>query len=123
MTRPPNDRGQGRKPATGQLVQVQIRVISDDEAAAISELSPRQRAQAMLVSSASAIERTGRHRTIRLLDPLPCSILTETSTCQKTAYVAYADEVNVKGQWSLPGQWLLQPVCEECAKKAAEAYK
>ena len=55
--------------------------------------------------------------------PLPCSIYHPTrGICGNDAYAAYAYAV----QPSLPivpdGQWIIQPVCAECAAKAAAVY-
>ena len=65
-------------------------------------------------------------RTIRLVDPLPCSIRTgDDELCSKPATVAHAWQLregaeNVK--YYTPGLWGLQPVCESCAVAAAKVY-
>lgn len=58
----------------------------------------------------------------RLVTPLPCSIRadTETGLCLKPAYVAY---VEVYNDPVTPGRYLIQPVCEACAKAAAAVYE
>lgn len=122
MTRSYGDRGQGRKSEPGHLIQVQIRVESPREVAAITSLSPRQRTTSMLAPQ--HIVRTGERLVIRLIDPLPCAVRNDDrGTCGNDAYAAHADAVDVSGQWSTPGQWILQPICEECTKKIADMYK
>lgn len=48
MTKPHSERGQGRKPEKGWLLQVQIRLESEAEAIAIAKLTPRGKALAIL---------------------------------------------------------------------------
>ena len=52
--------------------------------------------------------------------PLPCSIYNATTDqpCGRLAYAAYAYPAHAEP----PGQWLVQPVCRECATKAAANY-
>jgi hypothetical protein len=123
MTRPYSDRGQGRKALRGDLLQVNVRVLSDDEAETIVAMQPRERAQALLAHEQQRIQFTGKRLTMRLIDPMPCAIRADDGTCGKPAYAAYADEVIVSGRWATPGQWLLQPICEDCTKKIMEVYK
>lgn len=120
MTRPPNHRGQGRKPSPGALLQVQIRVFSDAEAASITALSTRKRTEAMLATQ--YIIRTGEYRIIKLIDPLPCAILTGDNICGADAFVAHAHEINIGGQWAMMAQWILQPICMNCAQKMEHMY-
>ena len=51
MARPHSARGQGRKPEKGWLLQVQIRLESEDEALAVAKLTPREKALAILEKS------------------------------------------------------------------------
>lgn len=53
--------------------------------------------------------------------PLPCSIYNASTDkpCGKTAYAAYAYPTETPP----PGQWLVQPVCQECAVKASAVYE
>ena len=60
-------------------------------------------------------------RTIRLVDPLPCSIRTEDGLCSKPATVAHAWQL--RNNIGTPGIWFLQPVCESCALAAAKVYQ
>lgn len=58
---------------------------------------------------------------IRLADPLPCGIRSDTpsGTCGKPAYVAHAN------RWrnpALPGHWVVLPVCRGCVMAAAKVY-
>lgn len=50
--------------------------------------------------------------------PLPCSILKPNGLCGKPAYAAYAYPSSAQPS----GQWLIQPVCRECAEKARGVY-
>ena len=65
-------------------------------------------------------------RTIRLTDPLPCSIRTDDDElCGKPATVAHAWRLRVGAEnvkYYTPGLWVLQPVCESCAVAAAKVY-
>lgn len=55
--------------------------------------------------------------------PLPCSIMTaDGPLCGKPATAAYARLLPTTGRWSVPGLWELQPVCAECAARAAAQY-
>lgn len=55
--------------------------------------------------------------------PLPCSIYHPTrGICGKPAYAAYAYEVAPSPPIVPAGQWVIQPVCAECAGKAAAVY-
>jgi hypothetical protein len=59
------------------------------------------------------------------LDPtttLPCSIRQGDGICGKAATAAYAYPVEASPPIVPAGQWIIQPVCEECAAKAAEVY-
>lgn len=58
----------------------------------------------------------------RLVTPLPCSIRADTPTglCLKPAYVAYVEAYT---DLVVPGRYILQPVCEACAKAAAANYE
>ena len=56
---------------------------------------------------------------IRLADSLPCGIRTADGHCEKPAYAAHVYK------WRHPvygGNYVLLPVCEECARVAAESY-
>lgn len=64
-------------------------------------------------------------RTIRLVDPLPCSIRTGDEMCGKPATVAHAWRLRVGAEnvkYYTPGLWILQPVCEACSLAAAKVY-
>lgn len=61
--------------------------------------------------------------TIRLLDPLPCSIWKPGAPCSQPATVAYAWPATHTPEWPIPGLWTLQPVCAECAARAAQAHE
>ena len=53
--------------------------------------------------------------TIRLTDPLPCSVWAPgNAPCGKPAFVAFARPAPPSGEWPLPGLWTLQPVCADC---------
>lgn len=55
--------------------------------------------------------------------PLPCSIYhPERGICGQPALGAYAYEVEPSSPIVPPGQWIIQPVCSECAEKAARVY-
>lgn len=116
-----NHRGVGRPPGSGKLMLTQVRVEDAEEAATILEMSPRERALSILASQ--HIERTGQHQTVQLATPLPCAIIKGDDNCGKPAMLAYADEVHITGQFATRHQWLLQPICRDCALKAAENYK
>ena len=76
-------------------------------------------------------------RTIRLVDPLPCSILLRGAVlCGNPATVAHAWRIETAAAvalWELyhetrtspevSGYWCLQPVCESCALAAAKVYE
>lgn len=55
---------------------------------------------------------------------LPCSIRADTPSgiCGKPASVASARPQMPTGPWPTPGLWTVQPICRECAEKAAEVY-
>ena len=54
-------------------------------------------------------------KTIRLIDPLPCSIWAPgNAPCGKPAFVAFAWPSTQQTEWPLPGLWTLQPVCADC---------
>jgi hypothetical protein len=55
--------------------------------------------------------------------PLPCSTYNaeRDAPCGKPAYAAYAYEKE-DDMPPLQGRWILQPVCQECANKAAKVY-
>lgn len=115
-----NHRSVGRPSESGKLMLTQVRVKDEDEAKTVLEMSPRERALSIL--AAQHIERTGRRQTVQLATPLPCSIIAGDDNCGKPAAFAYADEVHITGQFAMRHQWLLQPICRECALKAAEIY-
>lgn len=56
--------------------------------------------------------------------PLPCAIWTaERGTqCGKPATVTYAYRLAEPQEGPLAGRWIIQPVCRECAEKAAQVY-
>ena len=57
---------------------------------------------------------------VRLATPLPCSMFAPPAgTCGRDAYGAYAWPDNNPTKWGSPGRWILQPVCERCAREAA----
>ena len=53
--------------------------------------------------------------------PLPCSIYNPITDglCGKPATVAYAYQAQV----TPGGQWLLQPICRDCALKVSAVYR
>jgi uncharacterized membrane protein YadS len=59
------------------------------------------------------------------LDPtttLPCSIRQGDGICGKAATAAYAYQVEASPPIVQPGMWMIQPVCRDCAAKAAAVY-
>lgn len=65
---------------------------------------------------------TNQTKIIRLASatPLPCCIYNPATNdlCRKPAYAAYA----YPSEATPRGQWLIQPVCRECAEKARKVY-
>ena len=59
---------------------------------------------------------------VRLATPLPCSIWRgqSDSICGDDALAAYAWQYT-GADYPMPGLWVLQPVCEECARRAMMA--
>lgn len=56
--------------------------------------------------------------------PLPCAIWTAErgEQCGKPATAAYAYRMDAPRDGPMAGRWIIQPVCRECAEKAAQVY-
>lgn len=56
--------------------------------------------------------------------PLPCAIWTAErgEQCGKPATAAYAYRLEEPQNSVTAGRWIIQPVCRECAEKAAQVY-
>jgi len=58
-----------------------------------------------------------------LSTPLPCSVYHhERGICGLPAFAAYAYSVQSSPPIVHDGQWIIQPICDECARKAAAVY-
>lgn len=57
MTRPPSQRGQGRKAKKGRIAQINVRTLDENETAKINQIDPRDRAL-MLLSQGSKLSAT-----------------------------------------------------------------
>lgn len=57
--------------------------------------------------------------------PLPCAVHadTESGICGRDAYAAIAWQQKPSHPWPTPGLWTLQPICKECAERAAAQYQ
>lgn len=65
----------------------------------------------------------GESKVIVLQTELPCSIRTPDGVCGKPATQAHASPVEITGPWAVVGAWMLQPICRDCATKAAALYQ
>lgn len=69
-------------------------------------------------------------RTIRLIDPLPCSIIRgldrDDARCGQPAYAAHAISADALPAYQQVGlmrsEWILMPICRECAKAGSALY-
>jgi hypothetical protein len=66
-------------------------------------------------------------RSIRLSESFPCGIVSGDTICGRPATAAYADPVSMlPGYQQLGltnGQWVLLPVCTDCAKAMWAVYQ
>jgi hypothetical protein len=53
---------------------------------------------------------------------LPCSIRQGDDICGKAATAAYAYPVEASPPIVAPGMWMIQPICEECARASVAVY-
>ncbi len=56
---------------------------------------------------------------IRIDPPLPCNAMIEDTSCGQPARAAWADPI-ASGEHA--GQWLLIPICEDCAQTDTALY-
>lgn len=61
-------------------------------------------------------------RSIKIDPPLPCAIIKEEGVCGKPAVAGWAWEKPIEESDLIfvPGLWLMQPICKECARKMLE---
>lgn len=102
------------------MADIKIRRLDDktvrrlDNLAAQAGMSREGYIRELLMSATQTAEDV---QAIRLVEPLPCGILTASGNCGRPAHVA--------SLWPgpVPGQWVLLPVCETDVKRLKEVYK
>jgi hypothetical protein len=69
------------------------------------------------------MDETDNTRLVKLDAPLPCAIIKGEGICGKPTTGAWVWEGDPDTQhiWHIPGLWVLQPICKECAKAMLEA--